>query len=438
MALVKSENVATNKYEVEFSVESKTFDDACNRAYKHNVKKMNVPGFRVGKAPRKIIEKMYGENVFYDDAIEAVYPEALENAIKEADLDVVAVENLEPIEISAEKGAALKAVCIVKPEVEVKGYKGIKATKTVKTVEDVQVNAEVDKMLDQNSRMVTVEDRAAQDGDTVTFDFDGSVDGVPFDGGKSENYSLKIGSGQFIPGFEKQIVGKNVEEEFDVNVVFPEDYHAEELKGKAAVFKCIIHEIKETELPDLDDEFAKDVSEFDTLDELKADIKAKLEKSNEDAMKAEIENQIIDAVVDNLTAEIPEVMYDRRVDELVRDFEYRISSQGMNMDMYMQYTGTDQNAIREQFKEQAEKQVKVRLALEKIAELESIEPSDEEIDKEYTSLAEKHSMEIEKIKKMIDEDDLKKDLAVNKTIDFLTEQAEIEEVEPKEENSEKI
>ncbi|PWM98121.1 MAG: trigger factor [Massilioclostridium sp.] len=431
MALVKFDNVATNKYDVEVSVDAKTFNDACDKAYKKNVKKINVPGFRVGKAPRKIIEKMYGATVFYDDAIEAVYPKALSEAIEEAKLDVIAVEALEPVEANTEKGLVFKATCVTKPVVTVKDYKGIKATKTVKTIAAAEVNAEIDKMRERNGRMVTVEDRATKTGDTVNFDFTGAVDGEPFDGGEAENYTLKIGSGQFIPGFEEQMVGKKVGEEFDVKVTFPEEYHAEDLKGKEAVFTCNIHEIKATELPAADDEFAKDVSEFDTLKELKADVKAKLVKAQEQMMEVEVENQLLDTVVENMEGEIPEVMYEKRIDELARDFEYRLSSQGMNMDMYMQYTGMDQKAIREQFRPQAEKQVKTRLALEKIVELENIEPSEEDIEAEYNKLAERYKMEADKVKALVPVEELKKDLAVNKAIDFLKENAEIEEVKVK-------
>ena len=429
MALMKSDNVATNKYEVEVSVDAATFDTACNAAYRKNIKKINVPGFRRGKAPRKIVEKMYGESIFFDDAIDAVYPKALSEAIEEAGLDVIAVESLEPIEASAEKGLSFKATCITKPVVEVKDYKGIKVTKSVKTVSDEDVAAELDKMRERNGRVIIVEDRPAQDGDMATFDFEGFLDGEAFEGGKAEKYTLKLGSGQFIPGFEEQIVGKSIGEEFDVNVTFPEDYHAEELKGQSCLFKCKLHELKATELPDADDEFAKDVSEFDTLDELKVDIKKHLEEQNAKAMEADVEEQIIGNVVENMTGEIPEVMYEKRIDELMRDFEYRLSSQGMNLEMFMQYTGQDREAIRGQFLPQAEKQVKVRLALEKVVELEKVEVPEEELSAEYAKLAEQYKMEEDKVRGYIPEADLKLDLAVNKVIAMLKDSADITEVE---------
>lgn len=431
MALVKSDNVATNKYEVEVSVDAKTFDDACNKAYKKNVKKINVPGFRVGKAPRKIIEKMYGSGVFYDDAIEAVYPKALSEAIDEAKLDVIAVDSLEAVKASAEEGLVFKAVCITRPVVEVKDYKGIKVTKTVKTVSAADVNAEIDRMRERNGRTIEVEDRAVKSGDIAVFDFEGFVEGIPFEGGKEEKYSLKIGSGQFIPGFEDQIIGHNIGEDFDVNVTFPEEYPVDELKGKEAIFKCKIHEIKAVELPAADDEFAKDVSEFDTLKELKADIKAKMADNNEKLADADVENQLTDALIANMEGEIPDVMYEKRIDDLVQDFTYRLSSQGMSMDMYMKYTGMDKDLLRNQFRAQAEKQVKLRLALEKVVELEGIEATEEDLEEEYKRFADNYKMDVEKVKAFVKADDLKKDIAVTKAAAFLKDNAEITEVKAK-------
>lgn len=425
MSLVKNEVKETNKHELEIFVEAGDFNDACNTAYKKNVKRISVPGFRAGKAPRKMIEKRYGEGVFYDDAIEIVYPKALDDAIKEAELDVVAVEALEPVDVSAEKGLTFKAVCVVKPEVEIKNYTGIKADRPVKSIDDLAVNAQLDSMRERNGRLVTIEDRGAKLGDTVKIDFDGYVDGVAFEGGKAEGHSLQLGSGQFIPGFEPQIVDKKAGEEFDVNVTFPEDYQAEELKGKEAVFKCKLHEIQETELPELDDEFAKDVSEFDTLDELKADIKGKLEAQAEANADSAVENAITTTLIANLKAEVPEAMFEKRVDNMYRDFEQRLSMQGLSMDMYMQYSGVDKDGMRAQFREQAENQVKTRLALEEIVKLEKIDASKDEIEQEYKNLAEQYKMDIDKVKAAISEDDLKSDLTVDKAMKFVKDNANL-------------
>ena len=278
-----------------------------------------------------------------------------------------------------------------------------------------------------HGRQIDVDDRATQKGDTVTFDFDGSVDGVPFEGGKAENYTLTLGSGQFIPGFEEQMEGKNIDEEFDVNVTFPEDYHAEELKGKAAVFKCKIHSIRYTEYPALDDEFAKDVSEFDTLDELKADEKRKMEEANQQEADTQVENKLVDLVIEKMQAEIPEEMIDVRVDEKVREFEYRLTSQGMSLELYQQYTGTTEDGLKKTFREQAEKEVKVRLALEKIVELENIQPTEEDMNAEYEKLAKAYQLDVEKVKEMLPVDTLKEDVAVNLAIDLVKNTAVITE-----------
>lgn len=429
MTLVNKENKEVNQYELEVSVEASVFDEACNKAYKKNVKRISVPGFRVGKAPRQVIEKRYGEGVFYEDAIELSYPAALTAAIEEAGLDVVAVESLEPTEVSAEKGFSFKALCIVKPEVDIDDYKNISVTKEIPNITDEDIDREIKQLQERNGRMINVEDRAAEDGDTVIIDFDGYVDDEAFDGGKAEHFSLKLGSGQFIPGFEDQIVGKQIGDEFDVHVTFPEDYHVENLAGKPSVFHCKLHGIKTVELPDLDDELAKDVSEFDTLDELKADIREKLETAAVSNADNEVEKQLVDALVEHLKAEIPPVMFEKRIDDLVREFEHRISMQGLSMDLYQQYTGMTKEQIRDQFQEQAERQVKVRLALEKIADLENFEASAQEIEDEFSKLSEQYHMELEELKKAISAEDLKKDIAVDKAMKFVTEQANVTEVE---------
>lgn len=423
MGLLEKNNVGTNKFEITAKVDCDAFEIGLSNAYKKNIKSINMPGFRKGKAPRKMVEKMYGEGVFFEDAINELYPDALMKAIDEAELTVAARPEVEIVSVSKEDGFTFKAVCIVKPEVEISGYKGIEAAKTVKTVSDEDITARINSMADRNSRQVDVTDRAAIDGDTVIFDFDGSIDSIPFDGGKAEKFSLVLGSGQFIPGFEPQIIGKSIGEEFNVTVPFPEDYHVDELKGKTSVFKCKLHEIKAKEMPVIDDDFAKDVSEFDTIDELKADITKKIAEQNEKAASDEYENALIDKVIENLKGEIPQEMFDSRVEDMIRDFEYRLQSQGMNLQTYLQYTGMDIDGFKLTFKDQAEKQVKIRLALEKIAEIEQIQVSDEDINAEYAKLAEAYKMEIDKIKDMVPQDEFIKDLSVNKAIDFIKDNA---------------
>ena len=423
MSLVSKNNVETNKFELEIQVPAEDFEKACERVYKRKVKRIEVPGFRKGHAPRKTIEKLYGEGIFFEDAVNDVYPGALQSAVEEAELEIVCRPEVEVTEVSKEKGVTFKAICTVKPEVTVKDYKGIKASKNVEEVTDVDVTAEIDRRRERNARTVDVEGRAVENGDIVTIDFEGFLDGVPFDGGKGENFNLTIGSGQFIPGFEEQIIGHNIGDEFDVNVTFPEDYHAEELKGKPTTFKVKLHSISTKELPEADDEFAKDVSEFDTLDELKADIRKHLEEANEKKAADAFENKLIDTVIENMEGEIPQEMYEVRIDEMIRDFEYRLQSQGLNLDMYLQYSGLDRDSFRKTFEAQAQRQVKVRLALEKIVELEGIQPTDEEIEAEYARLADAYKMDVEKLKPAIPAEDVKKDVAVNKAIDLIRDSA---------------
>ena len=417
----------TNRVELEVEVDAASFEAAVSKAYKKNIGKMNVPGFRKGKAPRSLVEKIYGSGVFYEDAVNALYPEALDAAIQESGYEYVEDKIDLDVESVGKEGLVFKAVITVKPEVELGEYKGLKATKKNQPVTDEDMENELKKVQERGARLVAVEDRPAQDGDTVTFDFEGFVDGEPFEGGKAENYTLVLGSGQFIPGFEEQIVGKSFDEEFDVNVTFPEDYHAENLKGKPAVFKCKLHEIQVKELPELNDDLAKDTSDFDTLEELKADIKAKLEHEREHAAQDAVENQLIDGLLEGFKAEVPEAMYTHRVDDSVRDFDYRLQSQGLNLQMYMQYTGMDMDAFRAGFREQAEKQVKLRLALEKIVKLENIEPSEEEIEAEYAKYADQYKMDVERVKKLIPAKELAKDLAVGKAMELVKDSAVITE-----------
>ncbi len=423
MSLKAVNKKETNRVELEIEVDAAAFEAAVEKAYRKNINKLNIPGFRRGKAPRSFVEKMYGKEVFYEDAMNDLYPEALDAAIKESDYEYVEDKiDLDVVSVG-EEGLVFKAVITVKPEVTLSAYKGLDVTREEKEVTDEDVEAELNKLLDRNSRMVTVEGRAAENGDTVDFDFDGYVDDVAFDGGKAEHYSLALGSGQFIPGFEEQIVGKNAGEEFDVNVTFPEDYHAEELKGKAAVFKCKLHEIKAKELPVADDEFAKDCSEFDTLDELKADLKAKLAESRKNEADAAFENALMDKLVENMTAEIPEAMFDNEVTEQVNNFAYRLQSQGMDMNLYLQYTGMDEAALRENFRPQAEQQVKGRLALEKVAALEGLTATEEEVEAEYARMAEMYKLDVERVKALVAADAVAKDMGLKKALDFLKENA---------------
>ena len=418
MSLKSTNKVDTNRVELEVAVSPEDFEAAVNKAYKKNIKRMNVPGFRKGKAPRHLVEKMYGTGVFYEDAVNDLYPKALDEAVNESGYEYVEDKiDLDVVTVGKDEGLVFKAVITVKPEVEVGEYKGLKADKKVEEVTEENVDDEIKKLQDRNSRLVAVEGRAAENGDTVTFDFEGFVDGEPFEGGKAENYTLTLGSGQFIPGFEDQIVGKNTDDEFEVNVTFPEDYHAEALAGKPAVFRCKLHEIKARELPELNDDFAKDASEFDTLDELKADLKEKLQHRREHEAEDAFESQLVDQLINGLKAEIPEAMFERRVDDSVREFANRLQAQGLTLDMYLQYTGMEMDAFRKGFREQAEKQVKLRLALEKIASLENIVPTEEELEAEYAKMAEQYKMDVDRIKAFVPAKELSKDLAVGKAMD---------------------
>ena len=424
MSLTKKELTDKNLYELEISVDHETFEAAVSRVYKKQVGKFNVPGFRKGKAPRSIIEKMYGKGFFYEDAINDVLPEAYESAIKEAELDVVGRPEFD-IKSIDENGAVLTAKVYVKPEVEIKDYKGIKATRKVEPVTDEEINAEIATVQNRNSREIEVTDRAAANGDVATIDFDGYVDGVAFEGGKGENYNLKLGSGSFIPGFEDQVVGKNIGDNFDVNVTFPEDYHAKELAGKPAVFKVTIHKLSAVELPTLDDDFAKDVSEFDTFDEYKADLKAKIEKRHETAADNEVDEQLSVALMEKLEADIPECMFETETENFVRDYDNRLRMQGLDLKTYFQYTGMTLETLREQMRPQAERPVKLRLALEKIAALEALEATEEEINGEYESIANSYNVPVDQVKASIDASAIAEDMKVKKAMDLVKETAKI-------------
>lgn len=427
MSLKSSNQVATNRYQLEIELPGDVFEKAVEQVYRKENKKITIPGFRKGKAPRTYVEKVYGSQVFYEEAINSLYPAALEEAVKEAGLEFVE-DKIDFDLVSAGKdGLCFKVTITTKPEVSIENYKGVAIEKKPVKVTDEDVDAEIKKVQDRNSRMVTVEDREAQNGDITVIDYEGFVDGTAFEGGKAENATLNLGSNTFIPGFEDQIVGHKTGEEFDINVKFPEDYHATELAGKDAVFKIKLHEIKIKELPEVDDDFVKDVSDFDTVDAYKADIRTKLTEAAENRSKNEVENALIDKLVELVQAEIPEAMFENRINEDIRDFAYRLQSQGLNLDTYMKYTGLNNEGLRGQFRAQAERQVKVRLALEKIAQLENIQPTDEDLDAEYEKIAQNYGMEADKVKSFIPKEDLAKDVAVEKAMEIVRSNAAITE-----------
>lgn len=432
MSLKGSKKLDTNRYELDIQISGESFKEAIQQVYKKNVKKINVPGFRKGKAPLSIIEGMYGESFFYEDALNLLYADALESAAKEANLEIIDDKmDFDLVSISKEEGVNFKVALTTKPEVEVTEYKGLKAEKVKAVVTEDELKAELNALAERNSRMVSVEGRAAANGDTTVIDFEGFMDGKAFEGGKGEGFSLVLGSGQFIPGFEDQIVGKNIGEEFDVNVTFPEEYGAEELAGKPAVFKCKLHEIKVKELPVIDDEFAKDVSEFDTIAELNADNEKKALERKEQQADEDVENQLIEQLIANLKGEIPEAMYASRVEQSVKDFEYRLQMQGMNIDTYLQITGSKLEDLKQNMRPQAEKQVKIRLALEQIAKVENLTATDEDIDAEFAKLAAMYNMEVEKVKAALPVSELVADIVVKKAIDLVKASAEIKEVAKK-------
>ena len=432
MNLISCEKLEKSMVELQFSIDAETFKAAVNNAFKREGKKYAIPGFRKGKAPRHMIEKMYGSDIFHYDAVNDLFPEAYEAAVKEAKIDVVGRPDPEVVSMSEADGVVLKVKVAVKPEVELGEYAGLTVTKEAKNVNEADVDAEVKRMQDRNGRLLTREG-AAENGDTVDIDFEGFVDGKVFEGGKAEHYSLVLGSGSFIPGFEDQVVGHSAGEEFDVNVKFPEEYGAAELAGKDATFKIKLHEVKYKELPALDDDFAKDVSEYDTLDELKDSIRNNIKTNLDKQAEQKVENDLMDQVIANMKADIPDAMVDSRIDELVQDFEYRISQQGLKLADYLKYMGMNIEQFRAQFKEQADKQVKMRLAMEAIVAKEGITASDEEFEEEVKRIADAYKMEADKVKSIVDAAAVKADLAINKAIDFVKEKANVVTAEPKEE-----
>lgn len=426
MSLKSSNKVDTNVWELEVSVDGDTFKDAVTKVYLKQRKNITIPGFRKGKAPRAFIEKYYGEGVFYEDALEAIYPDAVASAIEEAKLEPVDTPYDLEIPEMGNDGVTMKFKVTVKPEVELGEYKGLKATKKSTKVTADEVKAELARMQEQNSTVSDVDDRAVKKNDIVVIDFEGFVDGKAFEGGKAEKYELTIGSNQFIPGFEDQIIGHKIGDEFDVNVKFPEDYQAD-LASKDAVFKIKLHGIKVKDVPALDDEFAKDVSEFDTLDELKKDIKKQLEKRKNDDAENELHNTLLEEVAKGIKAEIPEAMIEKTIDDDVNEYSYRLQSQGLKLETYLKYTGMDMKGFREGFKERAETQVRLNLALEKIIEKEKIEVTEEDIEAEYKKYADAYNMDIDTIKKAVSAESLKPELASRKAIDLIVDSAVVTE-----------
>ncbi len=420
------EKLENNVVSFEFVVTADQFEDAIQKAYKKNVGKITIQGFRKGKAPRAIIERYYGKEVFYEDAINIALPDAYDKAVEENNLYPVDRPEVDVKgEIKAGSDIVFTAKVTVKPEFELGEYKGVEVEGAHYAVTDDDVDAEIEKLRERNSRLVPVEDRPVQADDIANIDYEGFVDGVAFEGGKGEGFDLTIGSGQFIPGFEDQLVGRNAGEEFEINVKFPEEYHAEELKGKDAVFKVKINSIKFKELPELDDEFVQDVSEFETLDEFKKDTREKLTAANEEREKNENEHSVVDAVCANTQIDIPEAMINSQIDTMIRDMDMQLRYQGITLEQYMQFTGQTMDAVREQYKPEAEKSVKTTLVLEKVADVENFEITDEDVENEYNRICEENGMKPEDVKKYISVDSIKERLKAQKAIEFLVNNANI-------------
>ena len=420
------EKLEKNMAKLTIEVPAEDLEKALQSAYMKQKNKISLPGFRKGKVPRQMIEKMYGAEIFYDDAANELIPKAYAEAYDEAELDIVSRPEINVVQIEKGKPFIFTADVATKPEVTLGEYKGLEIEKVSTRVTQKEVDAKIQEEAEKNARTITVTDRPVQDGDEVILDFEGFVDGVAFEGGKGENYPLTIGSGSFIPGFEEQLVGAEAEKEMEVKVTFPEDYHAEDLKGKEAVFKCTVHEIKAKELPEIDDEFAAEVSEFDTLEEYKADIKAKIKDQKASEGKRKQEDQAVDAVVKNAQYEIPQPMIETQVMQMADDFAQRIQSQGISLEQYFQFTGMTADKMMDELRPQAIKRIETRLVLEAIAKAENIEISDEKLDEELAKMAESYKMEVDKLKEFMDENEkkqMKEDMAVQEAITFLIENA---------------
>ncbi|MCC8160722.1 MAG: trigger factor [Oscillospiraceae bacterium] len=425
---VKNEQIEKNLVKLTFEVSAEDFEKAVNQVYKKNANKFNIPGYRKGKAPRKIVEKYYTPAVFYDDAINSVLPQAYEAAIKESGVESVARPEIDVEEIKAGEPVVFTALVTTKPEVTLGEYKGIEVDKIDYTVTDEDVQKDIEAMQQKNARLITVDDRGIENGDIAVIDFKGYTDGVAFEGGAGEDYELEIGSGTFIPGFEEQLIGAETDADVDVKVTFPEEYHADNLAGKDAIFKVKVKEIKKRELPELDDDFASEASEFDTMEELKADVRKKLEETAENKAKTETENAIIDKVIENAEFDMPDAMVEAQIDNLVNDFAQRISYQGMSLEMYMQYTGQTMETFRAQFTEQAKKQISGSLVLEAVQKAEGIAAGPEEVELHLVDMAKKYNMELDKLKKVLSDvemENITKELEIQKTIDMIVNNASV-------------
>lgn len=425
MGLVSTNKIDATKYELVIGVDAEGFEKALQSAYLKARKRININGFRKGKAPRKMIEQLYGENVFYEDAVNDLVRTDITKVLEDENYDLITTPEIAVESVNKEDGVKFKVTVTVKPEVEISGYKGIEVEKTVNAVTDEDIDRQLQALRERNGRLVTVEDRSAENGDIAVIDFEGFKDGVPFDGGKDENYELALGSGTFIPGFEEQIVGKSTGDEFTINVTFPENYQMKDIAGQLCEFKVKLNEIKTKELPDLDDEFVKDATEFETIDELKNDMRTRLEERSAKNAEMEAENKIFESLIEKMTADIPEIMFENKIDEMVRDFEMRLSQQGLNMEMYLTYTNMDMAAFRKTFEDQAQKQVKIRLALEKIAAIENIEISDEKAEEEISRMAEQYNLTVEKVKSVVSVKAVKEDLKVAEASKIVLDSAKI-------------
>ena len=429
MKLVKAEKIEKSKMELQISIDKATFDEAVSKAFQKEGKNISIPGFRKGKAPRAIIEKMYGKGVFYETAINDLIPDAYRDAVAEAGISPVAQPEMDVVSLD-DNGLVLSAKVFVKPDVEIADYLGLAANRTIAPATDAEVDGEIDTVRQRNSRESEVMGRAAEKDDIAVLDYEGFCEEKAFDGGKGENYELKLGSGTFIPGFEDQVIGHNTGDEFDVNVTFPADYHAKELAGKPAVFKCKLKGLKHIELPALDDDFAKDISEFDTFAEYRADVKAKIEKRHADTADAAVSEALVDQLIEKMNAEIPAPMFDTETENFLRDYDNRLRMSGLDLNTYIKYTGMTLDGLRDQFRPQAERQVKARLALEKIAELEKLEATEEDINGEYERIASAYNMPVDKVKESLPSDAIADDMKVKKAMDLVKEKAVITDVAP--------
>ena len=425
---IQVEKLEKNMAKLTVEVPAEQFDEALKTSYKKNRNRFNIPGFRKGKAPQAVIEKMYGPGVLYEDAVDEVINKTYGDAMKESGLDIVSRPEISVEKIEKGETFVYTALVAVKPPVTLGEYKGIEVERARPEVTDADIEAELKKVQEQNSRLVSVEDRPVENGDQVLIDFDGYIDGVPFEGGKAESYDLTIGSHSFIDTFEEQLIGKNIDEEAEVHVSFPENYHASELAGKPAVFKVVVHEIKAKELPELDDEFAGEVSEFETMDEYKADLKAKLSETKQQQATTENENNVVEKVVSNASMEIPEAMIEEQVNGTIEDYARRMRSQGLTMEQYMQFTGMTVDKLKEEIRPQAEKRIRTRLVLEAVAEAEKLEASEDAVEAEIRKMAENYKMEPDRAKELLGEEGIrrmKEDLAVQEAIDFLVAEAQL-------------